>query len=128
MLVGDFILPVITSSSPWVVDGLGAAAIATAIAGGDREAMLNAVGGSVTRSSRCATACGACLPGVFPDRRPRCRCQAGKPVIDLSEFPEPALTLHRCTVLLLAPSCSLNRERRDSMLRPSTTAEKAIAA
>jgi hypothetical protein len=33
MLVGDFILPVITSSSPWVVDGLGGAAIATAIAG-----------------------------------------------------------------------------------------------
>ena len=42
MLVGDFILPVITSFSPWVVDGLGGAAIATAIAGGDREAMLAA--------------------------------------------------------------------------------------
>jgi len=34
MLVGDFILPVMTSFSPWAVDGLGGAAIATAIAGG----------------------------------------------------------------------------------------------
>lgn len=33
ILVGGFILPVITSCSPWVVDGLGGAAIATAIAG-----------------------------------------------------------------------------------------------
>jgi hypothetical protein len=33
MLVGDFILPVMTSFSPWAVDGLGGAAIATAIAG-----------------------------------------------------------------------------------------------
>jgi len=42
-LVSDLILLGMTSSSSWMVDGQGGAAIATAIAGGDREAMLKEV-------------------------------------------------------------------------------------
>gem|GEM_PF-6498257 len=96
-----------TGSSSRVVGGPGAAAIAIAIAGGDREASLKEVGGSDTRSGRCATACSACLPGVFRDTRPRYRCQAGKPVIELSEFPSPPLAI-ACNVV--APTfCFYNK-------------------
>ena len=105
VLGGDLILLGMTSSSSWMVDGPDAAAIA--IAGGDREASLKDVGGSVTRSGRCATACSACLPGVFRDTRPRYRCQAGKPVIELSEFPSPPRAI-ACNVV--APTfCFYNK-------------------
>jgi len=111
ILGGDLILLGMTSSSSWMVDGPDAAAIA--IAGGDREASLKEVGGSVTRSRRCATACSACLPGVFPDRPPRCRCQAGKPVIGPFEFPEPPLLVNLTQLTYRMREISACRTRPD---------------